>query len=48
MTMFENNADGLDRRDTANGDILSDKDEICGVYDTIIYVGEWQTSVCYH
>lgn len=51
MTMFENNADGLDRRDTANGDILSDKDEICGVYDTIIYVARFVYAVpdwCHH
>ena len=39
MTMFENNADGLDRRDATDGDLFSDKDEITGIFDTILYVG---------
>ena len=40
MTLYENNANGLERRDAADGDILLDRNEICGVYDTLIYVGK--------
>lgn len=51
MTLYENNADGLDRRDSADGDIFSDKDEICGIYDSIIYVARFVYRVpdfCHH
>ena len=48
MTLFENNADGLDRRDTANGDLFADKDEVTGIFDSILYVGKSfrPTSLC--
>ena len=42
MTLFENNADGLDRRDTADSDLFADRDEVTGIFDTIIYVGKYQ------
>ena len=37
--MFENNADGLDKRDDMEGDQLAEKTNIEGVYDTLIYIG---------
>ena len=40
MSLFENNADGLDRRDTTDGDLFADKDEVTGIYDSILYVGK--------
>ena len=40
MSLFENNADGLDRRDTTDGDLFADKDEVTGIFDSILYVGK--------
>ena len=47
LSLFENNANGLDRRDTADGDLLTERNDICGVFDTIIYVGKCSL-LCIH
>ncbi|XP_060606816.1 sorting nexin-14-like [Ruditapes philippinarum] len=49
--MFENNANGIDRRDHVDGDLLVEKSEVEGIYDSLIYIARYVYRVpdwCHH
>ncbi|XP_052800556.1 sorting nexin-14-like [Mya arenaria] len=41
QTIYENNASGLEQRDRVQGDLLTERRNVEGVYDTIIYIARY-------
>ncbi|XP_053384502.1 sorting nexin-14-like [Mercenaria mercenaria] len=51
QTMYENNANGIDRRDHVDGDLFVEMSDVEGIYDSLIYIARFVyhvTDWCHH